>query len=99
MDRDEVVVTISANNPIVNDVEFNSITSISEKDRSIELNVYPNPANNTVKISSESLSDYVSSISVVNVDGKLIESYENLVPNNKTISLDISTLIEGKFGE
>jgi hypothetical protein len=97
MDRDEVVVTISANNPIVNDVEFNSITSISENDRPIELNVYPNPSNNTVKISSESLSDYVSSISVVNVDGKLIESYENLVPNNKTISLDISNLNEGVY--
>ncbi len=97
MERDEVIVTISANNPIVNDVQFNEITASAEEKWSSVMKVYPNPASSIVNIFFDSKTDYWSTVSVLNVDGKLIESYENSVPINNTISLDISNFDKGVY--
>jgi hypothetical protein len=97
MARDEVVVTISANNPIVNDVQFNGITALIEKEPLIELKVFPNPTTNIVNIYAGSISDYRSTVSILNVDGKLMTRYENLLPINKTITVDISTIDKGVY--
>ncbi|MFT4534729.1 MAG: hypothetical protein ACJA1A_001635 [Saprospiraceae bacterium] len=97
MERAEVIVTISASSPIVNDVQFNDITASLDNEISVEITVFPNPVNSIVNIFSDSISEILGTVSIFNVDGKLLANYEDLVPNNKTISLDISNMAKGVY--
>jgi choice-of-anchor B domain-containing protein len=57
------------------------------------LSLYPNPANNTLFITSKY--EAITSISIIDIQGKILYSEENL--NNNIKSLDVSSLSKGIY--
>ncbi|MER3329347.1 MAG: T9SS type A sorting domain-containing protein, partial [Candidatus Kapaibacterium sp.] len=59
------------------------------------INIYPNPAKDRVNLDLSGIGRQVSSISIFNIDGKLVMKEENISESLKT--LDTSTLIKGTY--
>ena len=72
------------------------ITSIVDLDES-EINIYPNPTNEILnKDLSKTLIEDEIKISIISMDGKLIEEF-NVSVNSKTISIDVSSISQGIY--
>lgn len=59
------------------------------------INIYPNPAKDRINLDLSSTGMQVSSISIFNIDGKLVRKDENIYESLKTF--DTSTLIKGTY--
>lgn len=59
------------------------------------INIYPNPAKDKINLDLTSIGRQVSSISIFNIDGKLVRKDESINESLKTF--DTSTLIKGTY--
>ncbi|MCA9747586.1 MAG: T9SS type A sorting domain-containing protein [Romboutsia sp.] len=59
------------------------------------INIYPNPAKDKINLDLSTIGRQVSSISIFNIDGKLVRKDENIYESLKTF--DTSTLIKGTY--
>ena len=75
--------------PVMEDIEYDAITSSIKEEEQLFLNVYPNPATNQLNIACDKS---ISLAEIYSVDGRKVKSLDI---NNK--SLDISNLRPGHY--
>jgi len=95
--RDEVIVTISADNPIISDVSFNDIVSVVNDAPIYDVNIFPNPTANYINITSELLSRNDANIKLIDLDGKEINTFYQPKKENESVTIDISYLVNGVY--
>lgn len=74
--------------PLPYDIESGSFiidTSLSQKNN-LDILLHPNPATNNLNITSKNIK--IKSISILNIDGRLVKTFENTNTTNITINID-----------
>lgn len=70
-----------------------SVNAVTEKSL---LNVFPNPANETLNIMLDEVSNTKTSIALYTIDGKLLKEY-TLLPNKNKISIQVTDIPTGIY--
>lgn len=96
-ERDEVIVTISADNPIITNVSFNEITSVENEISNLDIKIFPNPTANFINISSDLLSYNSANIRLIDVNGKVINTFDDLKQEGESVTISISDLVNGVY--
>lgn len=59
------------------------------------INIYPNPASESINLDLSAISRQVNSITIFDIDGKIMMKYEDI--NEIVINLDVSTFTKGSY--
>jgi len=76
---------------LIDNIQFEGISSIDEIESNNNISIYPNPSNNIVSIDKGNLK-IITSIKMLNINGKIIENY-----SSNTKKIDVSNCKKGIY--
>jgi len=73
------------------------LTSISNATSDISLKIYPNPADEILNLKLSSLKAQQVQISIVDLNGRVINTYQQEVSQNTAMQINLSHLQQGMY--
>lgn len=71
-------------------------TNINEVNKILDVNIYPNPAKNTINIVSKSIDNKSITVTITSLDNKLVYNKKEII-NGSKLSIDVANLMSGAY--
>lgn len=97
LDRMELQVTISEDDPVIYDLSFDDISMVTNNINDLDIKTFPNPTSNYINITSELFSKNKPIVTLIDVSGKEVAGYSNLHLEGLEFSLDITNVAKGVY--